>query len=61
MSQVEKYKLAVRLLRELNCPQTIMEALEIWGMFVHDDEVKLHNWQALSDGQLIEGEGREIE
>jgi len=33
-----------------------MVALEVWGMFVHDDEIKLHNWQALSDGGVVEGE-----
>ncbi len=60
MTQSEKYKYALQLLKELNCPKPIMEALDIWGMFVGDDEIKLHNWQALSDGGIIEGVGREI-
>ena len=56
MSQVEKYKQALQLLKELNCPKEILEAIEIWGMFVHEDEIKLHNWQALSAGGIIDGE-----
>ncbi len=60
MNQVEKYECAVRLLKELNCPKPIIEAIEIWGMFVRSDEIKLHNWEALSEGGIVEGECREV-
>lgn len=61
MSQTEKYQYALRLLKELNCPEAIIGALEVWGMFVHSDEIKLHNWQALSEGGMVEGEFREVD
>ena len=60
MSQSQKSEQALTLLKELNCPQTIMDALELWSIFVHDDEVKLHNWQALAEGNMVEGEAREM-
>ena len=60
MNQAEKYETALRLLKELNCPEPIMEALWIFGLTIHDDEVKLHNWEALADGNTVEGEGREL-
>ncbi len=60
MNQVEKYECAVRLLKELNCPKSIIEAIEIWGMFVRSDEIKLHNWEALSEGGIVEGECCEV-
>jgi hypothetical protein len=60
VNQVEKYKCALRLLKELNCPKRIVETIEIWGIFVRMDEIKLHNWEALSEGGVIEGEGREL-
>ncbi|MFH1088209.1 MAG: hypothetical protein V1737_06475 [Chloroflexota bacterium] len=60
MNQVEKYECAIRLLRELNCPETILTALWLFGMTVHNEQVKLHNWQALSDGGVVEGECREV-
>ncbi len=60
MSQLAKYKYAMQLLRELNCPPEIIAALEIWGMFVREDEVKLHNWEALSNGGVVEGEAIEL-
>ncbi len=50
MSQVQKYEQAITLLKELNCPQTIMDALEVWGIFVHEDEIKLHNWVLMRNG-----------
>ena len=58
MSQSAKYDFALRLLKELNCPRSIMEELEIWGWFVREDEMKLHNW--LSPGGVIEGEATEL-
>ena len=60
MDQVEKYECAVRLLKELNCPESILTTLWFWGMTVKNDQVKLHNWQALSEGGIVEGECREI-
>ena len=60
ITQVQKYELALRLLGELNCPQPIMEAIEFWGMFVHEDETKLHNWAALSRGGIVDGEFKEV-
>jgi hypothetical protein len=60
MNQVEKYECAVQLLKDLNCPEPIMTALWLWGMTVKNDQVKLHNWQALSGGGIVEGEYREI-
>lgn len=60
MQQTEKYQLALSLLKELNCPEEIMDALFVFGIFVHNDETKLHNWEALSGGGLVEGESREL-
>jgi hypothetical protein len=60
MGQVDKYLHALNLLKELNCPEPIMEALEIWGVFVREDEIKLRNWEALSQGGVVEGEFREV-
>ncbi len=60
MNQVEKYECAVKLLKELNCPETIMSELWLFGLTVHNDEVKLHNWQSLSEGGVVEGQCREI-
>jgi hypothetical protein len=61
MTQSEKYDLAVNLLKELNCPDAIMDELWTFGMFVRDNDIKLHNWQALAGPGVVEGEGREIE
>lgn len=61
MNQVGKYEYALRLLKELNCPEAIMSALWLWGMTVRNDQVKLHNWQALSEGGIVEGEYREVD
>jgi len=60
ITQLEKYKYAIQLLKELNCPEGIMDELAIWGIFVNNDEVKLHNWEALSGGGVVEGEGKEL-
>jgi hypothetical protein len=60
MKQTEKLALALKLLKELNCPDELTAAIEVWGIFVHNDETKLHNWQALTDGNLVEGECVEI-
>ncbi len=60
MNQVEKYECTLRLLKELNCPDAILEAIQVWGMFVHQDDIKLHNWQALSQAGVVEGECREV-
>ena len=60
MEQTEKLLLAIRLLNDLNCPEEIIAQVEIFGILVQNDEVKLHNWESLSDGGVIEGEAREI-
>jgi len=60
MTQCEKLELAVRLLQELNCPESILDQIWIFRIFVNNDEVKLHNWQALSDGDIIEGSAEEL-
>jgi hypothetical protein len=60
ISQTEKYKQAMQLLRELNCPGPIMDSLEVWGIFVYHDETKLNNWMALCDGNMVEGEAKEL-
>ena len=61
MSQKAKLKQAIQLLKELNCPKEIMDALDIWGMFDHDDESRLHNWEALADGNMVDAESvREV-
>ena len=59
MTQKEKLELAVRLLKELNCPEAILDALWLFGLTVHSDEIKLHNW--LVEGGIIEGEARELD
>jgi hypothetical protein len=61
MKQTEKLAQAIQLLKELNAPEDLVAAVELWGMFVHDDEVKLHNWQALSADGIIEGQVKEIQ
>jgi hypothetical protein len=60
VTQREKFLCAMGLLKGLNCPTEIMDALYIWGIFVRDDETKLNNWVAVSDGSIVEGEAREI-
>ncbi len=60
MNQVQKYECAVKLLKELNCPRAILDMLWLFGMTVRNDQVKLHNWQALSEGGMVEGECREV-
>lgn len=60
MKQTQKYQLAVQLLKEINCPKGILDQLAVWSIFIHNDEVKLNNWIALSQEGVIEGEGREI-
>jgi len=60
MKQTEKLALALKLLKELNCPDELTAAIEVWGIFVHNDESKLNNWKAMGDGNLIEGECVEI-
>jgi hypothetical protein len=61
MTQTEKLKQAVQLLKELNCPEPIMQVLWLFGLTVSDDEIKLHNWieppveGEVADKQLSEG------
>ena len=60
MTNSEKYAYAMRFLRELNCPEAIMDALAVWGIFVRQDEIKLANWVALAGPGVIEGQVREV-
>lgn len=60
MKPTTKYTQAVQLLKELNCPDDILVALDIWSMLVRADEIKLNNWVALCDGNTIEGEAVEL-
>jgi|GEM_PF-4140165 hypothetical protein len=60
MSQVDKYNQAISLLKEINCPSEIMDALWVFGMTVRGDEVKLRNWQALAGPGVVEGECIEV-
>ena len=59
MNQVEKYECATQLLKELNCPEPIMDALWLWSMSIESDQIKLNNW--LSVGGIVEGECREVD
>ena len=58
--QQSKYDIAIKLLKELNCPDAIMAELYMWGIVVLADEVTLNKWEALSMG-TSEGEFRIIE
>jgi hypothetical protein len=57
MTQYEKYELAVKLLKELNCPEPILSALWLFGITVHKDEEKLNQWR-ITSGDLIETKTR---
>ena len=46
MNQIKKFNLAVQLLNDLNCPETILEALWVFGLTVQNEEVKKNNWIA---------------
>ena len=59
MTQREKFELVLKLLKELNCPEVILDALFFFGLFVHSDETKLQNW--LCEGGVIDGEARELD
>lgn len=50
MTSLEKYQEAVRLLKEINCPEPIMDALYVFGWAVESDERKRLNWLALTEG-----------
>ena len=56
MSNKETLDEAIRLLKTINCPEPILDALWLFSLTVHDDYIKLENWNAWSNGQLIEGE-----
>jgi hypothetical protein len=60
MKPTTKYTQAVQLLKELNCPDDILVALDIWSMLVRADEIKLNNWVALCDGNTVEGKATEL-
>ena len=56
MSNTEKLAEALRLLKSLGCPTQIMDALWLWSFIMSDDEIKLRNWRAWTEGQLVEGQ-----
>jgi hypothetical protein len=58
-SKVETLTEAVRLLKSINCPEPILDALWVFGLTVHDDDIKLRNWDAWAEGLLVEGECKE--
>jgi len=60
MNSKDKLNEAIALLKSINCPEPILDALWIFSLTVHDDDIKSNNWNAWSEGQLIEGEGKEI-
>jgi hypothetical protein len=60
MTSKEKLDQAVRLLKEINCPEEILDALWYFGLTVNQDETKLKNWQALAGPGMVEGTAREI-
>lgn len=60
MTAKEKYEIAMQLLKELNCPEPIMDALWLFGLTIQEVEIKLRNWNALSYGGVIDGECVEL-
>ena len=56
MSRLTTLQEAVNLLKGIGCPEPIMDALLVWGVMVSDDEIKLRNWGAWADGNLVNGE-----
>jgi len=60
MNSKDKLNEAINLLKSINCPQPIVDALWLFSLTVHDDYIKSENWNAWSNGQLVEGEGQEI-
>ena len=53
---MKKLNEAINLLKSINCPESIIDALWVFSLTVHDDDTKLKNWNAWSEGQLVEGE-----
>ncbi len=56
MSNIETLNKAIELLKSINCPEPIIDALWVFSLTVHDDDIKMNNWNAWSKGQLVEGE-----
>lgn len=56
MNNLEKLQEAQRLLKEIGCPEQIMDALWVWEFTVRADMTKLKNWSAWTEGNLVEGE-----
>ena len=59
MSNIETLNKAIELLKSINCPESIIDALWVFSFTVHEDDIKLKNWNAWREGQLIEGEAVE--
>ena len=56
MSNAEILNKAIELLKSINCPEPIIDALWVFSLTVHEDDIKLKNWNAWCEGLLIEGE-----
>ena len=56
MNRKDTLNEAVRLLKSINCPEAIIDALWVFSLTVREDDTKLANWIAWVEGQLIEGE-----
>mgnify|MGYP001595296785 CR=1 FL=1 len=56
INQIDKLNEAISLLKSINCPESILDALWVFSFIVRGDDTALKNWEAWSKGQLIEGE-----
>ena len=56
MNNIETLKEAIRLLKSINCPEPIIDALWVFSLVVDNDCIKFNNWNAWTVGQLVEGE-----
>ena len=54
MNQADKLQQAVDILKSLDCPKAILEALWVFGLTVSHDDIKLQNW--IAPGGIVEGE-----
>ena len=60
MNSKDKLNEAFNLLKSINCPKPILDALWLFSLTVYKDDIKLNNWNAWSEEQLVEGESLEI-
>ncbi len=55
MNNLDKLNKAINLLESINCPESIIDALWVFSLTVHDDYIKSENWNAWSEGLLVKG------